>query len=67
MITIFAIWLAGGLASLGLLKGILTVEGGDVESETILIKFLQSWYSFGVLLGIILGEIGKSLEKTGES
>lgn len=60
MITIFVIWLAGGFASLGLLNGILNVEDSQVEPETKIIKFLQSWYSFGVLLGIILGEIGKN-------
>lgn len=60
MWVLFLIWIAGGLASIGLLKGILKVEGGIVENETILIKFLQSWYSFGVLLGIILGEIGNN-------
>lgn len=63
MWVLFLIWVAGGLASIGLLKGILKVEDGEVDNETILVKFIQSWYSFGVLLGIILGEIGGNTKK----
>jgi hypothetical protein len=63
MWTLFLIWLAGGFASLGLLQGILTVEKGGVDTEVKVMKFIQSWYSFGVLIGIIIAEIGKNLEE----
>lgn len=63
MWTLFLIWLAGGFANLGVLDGIMNVEGGKADVEVKIIKFIQSWYAFGMILGIMLAEIGKNTEK----
>lgn len=63
MLTLFFIWLAGGFASLGALLGVTKVEDAYIENEVKITKFVQSWYAFGVLIGIMLGEIGKNTEK----
>ena len=60
MLTLLIVWLAGGFASLGALHGITKVEDTTLENEVKLRKFLESWYAFGELLGILLGEIGKN-------
>lgn len=63
MWTLFIIWLAGGFASLGALHGVTKVEDGEIENEVMISKFAQSWYAFGLLVGIMLGEIGNSTKK----
>lgn len=64
MWTLLVIWLAGGFATIGGLKGIETVEGtGKIENEVYLLKFIQSWYAFGMLIIILLTEIGNQISK----
>lgn len=59
IILLFAIWAAGGLAAIGALKGISTVEETPLNSEVYIGNFAQSWYAFGLIISILLGEIGK--------
>jgi hypothetical protein len=65
MFTLLIIWVAGGFASLGALHGVTKVEDAYISNEVKISKFVQSWYAFGELVGIMLGEIGnkKSEEK----
>lgn len=60
MWTLFIIWIAGGFAALGALHGITKVEDAYIENDVKIQKFVQSWYAFGELIGILLGEIGKN-------
>ncbi len=63
MWTLFLIWLAGAVATYGVLQGILIVEDTGIDTETKFIKALQSWYAFGVLIGIMLAEVGRQKEE----
>jgi len=64
MWTLFLFWLAGGFATIGYLKGISIVEEGVIiDTKTMFIKFMQSWYAYGVIQGIMNTEIGKSFKK----
>lgn len=63
MFTLIVVWLAGGFASLGVLNGVTKVEDAYVSIEVKISKFVQSWYAFAELIGIMLAEIGKNSEK----
>jgi len=65
IILFLAIWAAGGFAAIGALKGISTVENTPLDNEIYTAKFTQSWYAFGLILTILLAEIGqRTSEKT---
>jgi hypothetical protein len=62
--TLLLIWIAGGLATVGGLKGVALVqETDDISTEIYLLKFAQSWYAFGMLVAIMLSEIGNQIAK----
>lgn len=61
MLTLLIIWLAGGIANLGMLKGIMTVEGNEINNDVKIRRFIESWYAFGVILGIMITEINKNI------
>ena len=61
MVTLFLLWLTGGVLSLGLLSGISYVEKTKTDNYSKFIIFIKSWYSFGFMLGITIAEIGKFL------
>jgi hypothetical protein len=60
MFTLFFIWLAGGFASLGAVAGVAKVEDAYISPEVKFEKFVQSWYAFGLLVGIMIAEIGQN-------
>jgi hypothetical protein len=63
MFTLFFIWLAGGFAALGAVAGVAKVEDANINPEVKIEKFVQSWYAFGVLIGIMLAEIGQNTKE----
>jgi hypothetical protein len=66
MIELIGIWLAGGFAAIGALKGISTVIKEDIAMEVYIKNFVQSWYAFGEILLIMLSEIGNHIAKNKE-
>jgi len=66
MWTLFFLYIAGVFASAGALKGISIVEKTEVENEVYYKTVLQSWYSFGVLITLMISEIGEKIENKGE-
>jgi hypothetical protein len=67
MWTLLIIWLAGGFATVGGLKGIALVSGSDeIDTGIYISKFVQSWYAFGMLTTIILTEIGQQIDNKNE-
>jgi hypothetical protein len=63
IIILLGIWAAGGFAAIGALKGVSTVDGSQISNEVYLQKFSQSWYAFGMVILILLTEIGNHLDK----
>lgn len=61
LLILISIWVAGGFAAIGALKGISVVEETQLNSEVYTQKFLESWYAFGQILTILLAEIGKQI------
>lgn len=63
MWTLFVIYLAGCFATFGGMKAIEEVSGNKIESETFLKKSILSWYGFGMLVLMMLAEIGEQIDK----
>lgn len=63
MLTILTIWIAGGFAAIGALKGISVVTESTIPNEEYIYKFIQSWYAFGQIILIMLAELGNILTK----
>lgn len=66
MFALIGIWLAGGFASIGALKGVSVVEKQDIATEVYTAKFVQSWFAFGEILLIMLSEIGNKVAESKE-
>jgi len=64
--TLFGIYLAGVFATAGALKGISIVEKTEPDNEVFFKTVLQSWYSFGILMTLMITEIGEKIENKGE-
>jgi len=56
---LFWFWIAGGCAALGLLFGIAEVEGTQIDESVYVKTFAKSWFQFGSIIGIMLGELGQ--------
>jgi hypothetical protein len=63
MWTLLLIYLAGAVATWGGMNGISLVSGEEIDPETLIKKSLLSWYGFGMLILIVLSEIGQQIDK----
>lgn len=66
MWSLILVWLAGGFATLGCLDAVSRFEGTKINTDIYISKFIQSWYAFGMMIFILLTEIGKKIDEISE-
>lgn len=57
---LFWFWIAGGCASIGILFGVAEVEKAQIDGIVYIKTFAKSWFQFGSIIGIMLGELGEA-------
>lgn len=61
---LFWFWIAGGCAAIGVLFGVAEVEETRIDEAVYVKTFAKSWFAFGSIIGILLGEIGQGAKET---